>query len=87
MIESGERALLALPREPDVPFASHDAIVATPIARTQLIGDYCAAAIAAIWAGVRKLSEPMPPVFLLMAFWMFVADEPSFDVPWQPAQY
>lgn len=55
--------------------------------RTTCRYSYCPAARAVIWAAVRKLSEPMPPVLALMAPWIAVAVLPCFAVPWHPEQY
>ena len=48
-----------------------------------------AAEMAAIWSDVRALRAvlPIPPVLLLMAFWIAVTDLPFLLFPWQPAQY
>jgi hypothetical protein len=43
--------------------------------------------MAAICAGVRKLSERIPPLFELIAFWICAALLPFLLVPWHPVQY
>ena len=50
-----------------------------------------ASAMAWIWAEVRLLRLPIPPLLELMAFWIWVAVLPFFAelarAPWQPAQF
>ncbi len=50
--------------------------------------DASAAAMASIWAEVRRdANTPMPPRLALIALWIALADAPFFEVPWQPLQY